>query len=351
MPDRRFFEHTGPVSLQDLAAAAGFSVEDPRADALKIETASPLSKAGPEAVSFLSDKRYLEDLKGTKAGAVFVSEKLAEHVPATTLAIITAEPQAAWARSAAVLHPVIGLTNDQPIHPQAGIEGGAYVAPGAVVGQGAKIGRGTRIGPNAVIGVGVAIGRDCSIGANATIEFALVGDRVTVGPGAVIGFAGFGVAGGAQGLLDVPQLGRVILQDGVSIGASTSVDRGAWDDTVIGENTKIDNQVQIGHNVVMGRNCVMAAHCGISGSVIFGDGVQCGGDVGVKEHVRIGSGVSLAARSGVMTDIPDGETWGGAPAQPIREWFKEIGWVRKKIADEKAAKAQAADKPSRQTDD
>lgn len=350
MPDRRFFEHTGPVSLKDLAAAAGFVVDDPRADGLKIETASPLSSAGPQAVSFLSDKRYLEDLKATKAGAVFVSEKLAEHAPASVLVIVTPEPQAAWARSAAVLHPVIAMTNDQPISPEARLEDGVYVAPGAVVGQGARIGRGTRIGPNAVIGVGVAIGRDCSIGANATVEFALLGDRVTIGPGAVIGFAGFGVAGGAQGLLDIPQLGRVILQDGVSIGASTSVDRGAWADTVIGENTKIDNQVQIGHNVVMGRNCVMAAHCGISGSVSFGDGVQCGGAVGVKDHVKIGSGVSLAARSGVMTDIPDGETWGGAPAQPIREWFREIGWVRRKIAEEKSAKDPGKDKASRQID-
>jgi len=343
MPDRRFFEHTGPVSLADLAAEAGFAVSDDRAQALMIETASPLAKAEGGAISFLSDRRYLEDLKATRASAVFVTEKLSEHAPAGALVIVTPEPQAAWSRAAAVLHPAIPLRNEQPVHPDARLEDGVYLAPGVVVGQGARIGANSRIGANTVIGPGVAIGRDCSIGANATVEFALIGDRVVIGPGAVIGFSGFGVAGGAAGLVDIPQLGRVILQDGVSVGANTTVDRGAWDDTVIGENTKLDNQVQIGHGVVMGRNCVMAAHCGISGSVTFGDNVQCGGDVGVKDHVHIGNNVQLAARSGVMRDIADGEIVGGAPAQPIKDWMREIAWVRNQIQAERDAKARQKD--------
>lgn len=343
MPDRRFFEHAGPVALKDLADRAGFTI-DAVHGALNIETASPLSQAGPGAVSFLSDRRYLDDLKATRASAVLVTGKMAANAPAGVAVIVTPEPQAAWARAAAILHPAIAMTNDRPVHPEARLEDDVYVAPGAVIGQGARIGGGTRIGPNTVIGPGVAIGRDCVIGANATVEFALVGDRVVIGPGAVIGFSGFGVAGGAAGLVDIPQLGRVVLQDGVSIGANTSVDRGAWSDTVIGENTKLDNQIQIGHGVVMGRNCVMAAHCGISGSVTFGDNVQCGGDVGVKEHVKIGNNVQLAARSGVMRDIADGEIVGGAPAQPIKDWMREIAWVRNAIAAEREAK----DKRSRQ---
>lgn len=343
MPDRRFFEHTGPLSLASLADRAGFSVSDDRASGLMIETASPLAKADGGAISFLSDRRYLDDLKQTKAGAVLITEKLAEHVPAHALVIISGEPQAAWARAAAALHPLIRLRNEAAIHPEARLEDGVYLAPGVVVGQGARIGANTRIGPNTVIGPGVAIGRDCSIGPNATIEFALIGDRVAIAAGAVIGSAGFGVAGGAQGLVDIPQLGRVILQDGVSIGANTTIDRGAWDDTIIGENTKLDNQVQIAHNVVMGRNCVMAAHCGISGSVTFGDNVQCGGDVGIKDHVRIGNNVQLAARSGVMRDIADGEIVGGAPAQPIKDWMREIAWVRNAIAAERDAKARQKD--------
>jgi UDP-3-O-[3-hydroxymyristoyl] glucosamine N-acyltransferase len=340
MPDRRFFEHRGPVSLADLAKAAGFTVPDPGSAGCMIDVASPLSKAGGGAISFLSDRRYLSDLKGTQAAAVLLSEAFADQVPQGCLVVTTREAQAAWSRAAAILHPAITLTNDRAVHPDARLEEDVYLAPGAIVGQGAMIGAGTRIGANTVIGPGVAIGRDCSIGANATIEFALVGDRVQISAGAVIGSAGFGVAAGAAGLIDVPQLGRVILQDRVSIGANTTIDRGAWEDTVIGENTKLDNQIQIGHNVVMGRNCVMAAHCGISGSVVFGDNVQCGGDVGVKDHVKIGNNVQLAARSGVMRDIADGEIVGGAPAQPIKEWMREIAWVRNQVLAERDAKAR-----------
>jgi UDP-3-O-[3-hydroxymyristoyl] glucosamine N-acyltransferase len=159
------------------------------------------------------------------------------------------------------------------------------------------------------------------------IGFALVGDNVRILANSVIGEAGFGLAPGAKGLIDVPQLGRVIIQDGVSIGACSCVDRGAFDDTVIGENSKIDNLVQVAHNVVIGRNCVVAGHCGLSGSTVLGDGAQLGGRVGLADHVTIGAGARLAAASGVMRDVPAGETWAGIPATPARQWFREMAWL------------------------
>jgi UDP-3-O-[3-hydroxymyristoyl] glucosamine N-acyltransferase len=207
------------------------------------------------------------------------------------------------------------------------LETGVVLGPGVVVGPAAQIGRGTRIGANTVIGPGVTIGRDCEIAPNVTIGFALIGDRVKILAGARIGEPGFGATVGPKGLIDIPQLGRVIVQDGVSIGANTTVDRGAFDDTVIGENTKIDNLVQIAHNVHVGRNCVMAAHTGISGSVTIGDGAQFGGRAGVADHVTIGAGARVGAAAGVMKDIPAGETWGGMPARPIRHWLKETAWL------------------------
>ena len=157
--------------------------------------------------------------------------------------------------------------------------------------------------------------------------FALLGDRVRVLSGAVIGEAGFGVAAGSGATVDVPQLGRVILQDDVSVGAGTCIDRGAWEDTVVGEGTKIDNLVQIAHNVRLGRKCLLAGHVGISGSVVVGDGAVFGGRAGVADHLTIGAGARVLAAAGVMKDIPAGETWVGAPARPVRQFMRETAWL------------------------
>jgi UDP-3-O-[3-hydroxymyristoyl] glucosamine N-acyltransferase len=196
-----------------------------------------------------------------------------------------------------------------------------------VIGPGARIGADTVVGANAVIGPGVAIGRRCRIGAGAVVGFALVGDNVSIHAGAVIGEPGFGVAPAGNGVVDVPQLGRVILQDGVTVGACSCIDRGAWDDTVVGENTKIDNLVQIAHNVRIGQNCVLAAHTGISGSVIIGDGAMFGGRAGVTDHRQVGAGARIAAAAAVMRDVPAGETWAGEPARPLRSWLRESAWL------------------------
>ncbi len=199
-----------------------------------------------------------------------------------------------------------------------------------MVGAGARIGAGTSIGPNSVIGPGVAIGRNCRLGANVAISHALIGDRVQILSGAVIGEAGFGVGASKSGVIDMPQLGRAIIQDGVTVGACSCIDRGAWEDTVVGENTKIDNLVQIAHNVRLGRNCVLAAHTGISGSVTVGDGAQFGGRAGIADHLDIGAGARIAAAAGVMKDVPAGETWAGAPARQLRRFMRETAWLARK---------------------
>ena len=198
------------------------------------------------------------------------------------------------------------------------------IDPGAVIGPQAEIGSGTLIAANAVIGPGVRIGRDCAVGAGTSITHALVGDRVIIHAGCRIGQDGFGFLMGAGGHLKVPQIGRVIIQDDVEIGAGTTIDRGAIRDTVIGEGTKIDNLVQIGHNVVIGRHCVIVAQTGISGSSTLEDFVALGARVGVTNHVTIGEGAQIAAISIVGGDVPPGARWGGTPAKPVKQWLREV---------------------------
>lgn len=327
MPDPRFFEDLGPVTLADLASLTGAELLVSEHGVRQMRAVAVLASAQPDTITFLSDRKYAGGLVNAKAGAVFVAPRDADLVPQGCAALVTPSPQAAYAAAANRLHRPRRHQGDQAIAPDVLLEDDVVLAPGVVVGPGARIGARTEVGANTVIGPGVSIGRDCVIGANVTLGFALLGDRVRILAGAVIGEPGFGATGGATGVVDIPQLGRVILQDGVTVGANSCIDRGAFDDTSVGENTKIDNLVQIAHNVRVGRNCVMAAHTGISGSVVIGDGAAFGGRAGVADHVVIGDGAQVAAAAGVFRDIPAGETWGGFPGQPIRRWMREVAWL------------------------
>lgn len=328
-PDARFFETLSPISVADLAARIGGEVL--RGGDRMIAHVAPLASADAQAVSFLSDRRFAAALASTSAGCVIVPGSVVESVPADAAVIVSPEAQAAWARASTALHTARRIDALEP-DDKACEDGSVVLEPGVVLGAGVRIGRGTRIGANTVIGPGVQIGRNCAIGANASVAFALIGDRVKLYSGARIGEAGFGAAGSSAGPVDIPQLGRVILQDGVTVGANTCIDRGAYDDTVIGENTKIDNLVMIGHNCVIGRNNLLAAHTGISGSVTTGDNVMFGGQAGVGDHITIGTGARVAGGAGVLADIPAGETWSGYPAKPIRQSLREAVWLAKQVS-------------------
>ena len=334
MPDSRFFLSTGPLPLVELARLSGAELQEGSEAERAVAGVAPLDRAGPQDVGFLSHRRYVADLRRTGAGAVFVAAAQADEAPAGCARLVTPEPLVAYARAAAALHRTRRHgAGAPPLHPEAELEADVELGPGVVVGPGARIGRGTEIGANSVIGPGVAIGRDCRIGANVAIGFALIGDRVRILSGAVIGEEGFGVAGGSGGAVDVPQLGRVILQDAVTVGANACIDRGAWEDTVVGENTKIDNLVQVAHNVKLGRNCVLAAHTGISGSCTVGDGVLFGGRAGIADHLQIGAGAKIAAAAGVMKNVPPGEIYCGSPARPLRRFMRETAWLARQAKD------------------
>jgi UDP-3-O-[3-hydroxymyristoyl] glucosamine N-acyltransferase len=339
----RFFPPSSAPTLAEVASWCGATLGSGADAGRVIRDVAALDQAGAGDLTFLDNPRYLDALKRTQAGAALVALRHAGAAPSTCAAVIVREPYRAMALVMTKLYPsavkpgsTFGETGISPaasIHPSARLEPGVIVDPGAVIGRGAEIGAGTVIGPNAVIGPEVRIGRDGSVGASTTIGAALIGDRVIIHPGAHIGQDGFGFALGSRGHLKVPQIGRVIIQDDVEIGAGVTIDRGANRDTVIGEGAKIDNLVQIGHNVVIGRHAVLAGQSGVSGSSVIGDFAALGGKAGVAGHLTIGAGAQVAAAAGVMTDIPAGERWAGAPAKPVREFFREVAAIKRLAAD------------------
>jgi UDP-3-O-[3-hydroxymyristoyl] glucosamine N-acyltransferase len=342
-----FFPAASSPTLAELAAWTGAKLADEARAQERISDVAAIDAAGPGDLTFLDNPRYLPQLKTSRAAAVFVAPKHAAEAPPTCAALVTPHPYHAIAAAMARLYPGAarpgsgfgerGVSHGAHVHPSARLEGQVVVDPGAVIGPGAEIGAGTTIGANAVIGANVRIGRNSAIGPNATIACALIGDRVIVHPGAHIGQDGFGFAMSPRGHLKVPQIGRVIVQDDVEIGAGATIDRGANRDTIIGEGTKIDNLVQIGHNVVIGRHCVIVSQVGISGSCVIDDFVALGGQAGLAGHLHIGTGAQVGAASGVMNDVPAGQRWFGLPAQPAREHFRDIATLRKLSRTEKSS--------------
>jgi UDP-3-O-[3-hydroxymyristoyl] glucosamine N-acyltransferase len=335
-----------PLALGEIAALTGAEVANGADPARMIGGVKSLDFAGPHDVAFLENGNFLEAFRATAAGACFVVRAHAEAAPGVA-ALVVKEPYRAYVTVAralfeqtlkpAALFGGKGIASGASVHPEARLEDGVVADPGAVIGPRAEIGTGTIIGANAVIGADVRIGRGCSIGAGVSIQQALIGDRVIIHPGVRIGQDGFGYLPGKSVHLKVPQVGRVIIQDDVEIGANTTIDRGANRDTMIGEGTKIDNLVQIAHNVSIGRHCIIVALAGISGSCTIGDYVMLGGQVGLVSHITIGDRAQIAAKSGLMNDVPAGEKWAGVPAKPIREYFREVSALRKLAGGKSAA--------------
>jgi UDP-3-O-[3-hydroxymyristoyl] glucosamine N-acyltransferase len=342
MADVSFFRREGPFTLAEIAARCGVADAKPSWDAQAVLDVAPLATAASGDLTFFSDKRLTDALSATSASACFVTAAHAPALPSAVTPLVVREPQRAFALATAMFYPeavrptpvlgVRGVSARAFVADDARLEADVTIEAGAVVGAGAEIGSGTVIAPGAVVGAGVRLGRDCFVGPGASVQMALLGNRVRVHAGCAIGQDGFGYVMSPRGHAKVPQIGRVIIQDDVEIGANTTIDRGALGDTIIGEGTKIDNLVQIAHNVVIGRHCVVAGMAGLSGSCTLGDFAALGGRVGLADHRNVGMGARVAAGSGVMHDVPAGETWAGFPAMPAKRYFREVATLARLAA-------------------
>ncbi len=333
--DPRFFPARGPHGLAAIAEACGarLGVDDGRL----LTGIAPLSLAGPQDLAFCEGRRNLPALRETRAGAVLVTGADEAAVPAGCAALVSDTPQLAYIRAAVLFHPrvapVPGIHPSAVIAPDATIGEGCEIGPFVVVGAGAEIGPGCILQAHAVVGPGCVLGAGSILRSHASLLHCIAGARVVLHEGARVGNEGFGFVTTKQGEhLTVPQLGRVMLGDGVEIGANACVDRGAGGDTVLGPGTRLDNLVQVGHNVKTGRGCVIVAHAGIAGSSELGNYVVVAAQAGITGHITLGDGVRVGAQAGVMNHVPAGTDVVGSPAWPARETLKAFAWLRRQVA-------------------
>jgi len=342
MTEPVFFVPTRRYTAAEVANLAGAELVDPAHSDIEISGIASASEGGEGMLVYVEGSSNARLAESVEAAAIFCTADVAPRVRPGVAVLVTRKPQSAFAAIGRLMFPAAaspgpltgetGVSRGAHVDPSARLEPGVIVEAGAVIGPGVAIGSGTIVAPNAVIGKSCQIGRDCYVGPGASVQATLTGNRVIIHAGARIGQDGFGFTAGASGPERIPQIGRVVIQDNVEIGANATVDRGALADTVIGENTKIDNLVQIAHNVRIGRNCLIAGLVGISGSVTVEDNVVMGGGVGIADHLTIGAGAQLAAGSGFMNNVPAGEIWAGYPAEPMARMMRAVVALRRLAA-------------------
>ncbi len=318
-------------TLTELAARVGGEVAGD--GTVRIEGVAPLEEAGAAQLSFFSNRKYRQAFEASRAGAVVV-EPDAEVPPGRTVLRVR-NAYLAFAKISTLFHPprepLPEVAPTAVIHPTARVHPSAQVMPLACVGPGAEIGARTILFPGVHVADGARVGEDCVLYHNVVVrERCVLGSRVVVQPGAVIGSDGFGFAFDPEGdgrgprHYTVPQIGIVVVEDDVEIGANTCVDRATLGVTRIGHGARIDNLVQIAHNVEIGPLTILVSQVGIAGSTRLGMGVVAAGQVGIVGHLQIGDGVKIGAQSGVTSDVEAGATIAGSPAGPHTEWLKNM---------------------------
>ena len=318
------------MKLTDLAAQLDCRLEGD--GDLVVQRVAGIQEAEPGDVTFFANAKYAAALRATRASAVILSED-AEAAPCAMLR--TKNPYLAFARAVGLFageyRPAAGVHATAFVSADARVAADASVGPFAVIAEGASVGSRTVVHAHATVGRDASIGDDCVIHAHASIrERVSLGNRVVIQDGAVIGCDGFGFARANDGThVKIPQVGGVVIEDDVEVGANTTIDRPAVGETRVGAGTKIDNLVQVAHGVTIGRHVLLVAQVGIAGSTVIEDGVTLAGQVGVAGHLTIGKGAVVSAQSGIPNSVPAGSFVSGYPAIPNRDWLKSSAVFRK----------------------
>ncbi len=333
MIDQNFYRNNGPLTLKQIAEITGAVLADQSCAKTEIRDINTMEKAGEHEICFFYDRKAKEKAVNIKATACITNEDLQSWIPHTTTVLVCNDPKLAFAKLNRAFYteyaPEAEIAATAKIDPTAKIGKNCYIGEYVVIEKDVEIGDNCRLEHGCVISHGCRIGHNCRIGAGAYISYCLMGNDCFIYSGARIGCDGFGFnfVGGRHER--IPQIGRVIIGNDVEIGAQSCIDRGALDDTVIGDGCRIDNLVQVAHNDKLGRGCVVVAQTGIAGSCTFGDYVVCGGQAGFADHLTVGSGAQIGAQSGVMRDIEPGAVVMGTPTVPFKDFMRQVSFLQR----------------------
>ena len=333
MADKKFYNVKEGVTLAKVAEVTSAVLADnTKADEI-INDIKTMKSAGSEDICFFYDRKSKEAAGLIKAKACVTTEELKNFVPATSVILISENPKEAFIKLNEYMysekHPKAGIATSAFIAETAKIGANCYIGHNAVIEDGAVIGDNCVIEANVVIGKGCVIGNNCRIANNASISYSIIGNNCYIYTGARIGQDGFGFEFMNGHHHRIAQIGRVIIGNDVEIGANACIDRGALDDTLIGDGCRIDNLVQIAHNDVLGKGCVIVSQVGIAGSCTLGDFVVLGGQVGLADHLNVGSGAQIGAQSGVMRDVDAGAVVMGSPSVPFKDFMRQVAFLQK----------------------
>ena len=327
MESSQFFLKKGPFPLKEIIKAIGYNGNLPQREDFEIHGLESLDNANDNDMTFLNSSKYQELSLKTNAAACITSSNLSKFLPEKCIKIDVKNVLFAVTQVARMFYPKAEMDfPDENLSKSEDINGlypNVNFGTNVLIGKNVKIGKNSKIASNSIIESNVNIGENCTIGSFVTIRNSFISNNVYIQDGSKIGIKGFGFIPNKNKNIRTPHVGKVILEEGVEIGANSTIDRGSLANTVIGKNTFLDNQVHVAHNVQIGKNCMIAGQVGFAGSSTLGDNVVIGGQAGISGHLNIGNNVKIGGGSGVINDIPDNHQVMGYPAVPLKEFVKQ----------------------------